>query len=288
MARKIIKIPEVITVPNPGDRKLYFDNNKVEDLLVRYKWTGCTNVELRDQIMDHAGELIRQVIRTHNLHKIYRGQEDSAFGDLFQTAWVQIEKALYKYKACPHCADCFNAQRPKDSLLYEPCEYDYDIISPEDIAKSKLRCPQCGQKPSRVLYRGTSKIFNMWSQIARTVVLAFIKKEGRDYKNSDAYKNYLGDRHEANNDIMDRFLSEARDIFKYNKSYIEILSALENIVRTDSRPYEGIITKLVQNSGQSRTQVANFLKIIRLRSNEFTDSPFNERPKPQEIRDHHE
>ena len=99
------KLPEVISfaTPTTPDRKLYFDNNKVEDLMLRYRWTGCTDRGMRDRIMENTEELIRQIIRAHNLHRIYPGQEESAFMDLFQTAWVQIERTLYKYKARAHC-----------------------------------------------------------------------------------------------------------------------------------------------------------------------------------------
>lgn len=275
-----MKVPEVTIFPTPTlpDRKLYFDNNKVEDLMLRYRWTGCTDRNLRDEIMVNTEELIRQIIRAHNLHRIYPGQEESAFMDLFQTAWVQIERTLYKYKARVHCASCYNQIRPMDSCVYDPAHNQYEIITPEDIAELRLKCPQCRLVPSRVIYRGTSKIFNMWSQVARTVILAYIKKESRDYKNGDAYRSYLDHkRSPKTNEALQRFLTEARHICKYNKNYIAILEALEYISRTDERPYEGIIGKLVKLSSQSRAQVAGFLKMIRLRSNEFSDSPMNER-----------
>ena len=283
------KAPRVVPVPTPElkERKLYFDNNKVEDLMLKYRWTGCTNIYLRDKIMSNTEELIRQIIRAHNLHRIYPGQEESAFGDLFQTAWIQIEKTLYKYRARPHCAECYNCLRPKDSCLYEPAPFEYRILIPEDVIKLKLACsnPKCvnyKKIPDAILYRGESKIFNLWSQVARTVILAYIKKESRDTKNSDSYKVHLDTKHESESHAFDRFMDEARRICKYNENFISILQALEKIAGTDDRPYEGIIGKLVQNSNQSRAQVTNFLKLIRLRSDEFSDSPINERPKRHE------
>lgn len=164
-----VKIPRVVTFPTPEnpDKKLYFDNNLVEDQMLRYRWTGCTSVALRDKIMKNTEELIRQIIRAHNLHRIYPGQEESAFGDLFQTAWVQIERTLYKYRARPHCAGCYNAMRPMDSCLYDQPEEEYDIISPEAIVRDKLTCKNKDCKnylkiPDEIIYRGRSKIFNMW------------------------------------------------------------------------------------------------------------------------------
>jgi hypothetical protein len=286
MSKKKIPIPEVIAFPTVSDRKLYFDNNKVEDQLVRYIWTGCTDVPMRDAIMVHAEELIRQIIRAHGLHKIYPGHEESAFGDLFQTAWIQIERTLYKYKAKPHCANCYNARRPQDSILYEPHPIEYGILTPEEVAGLHVKCPTCSKYPTRILYRGTSKVFNLWSQIARTRILAYIKKESRDYKNSDAYKSHLNNKYRVSTEsgLADRFIIEAREIFKYNDIHLTIIEALSKIIQTDDRPYEGIITKLVNHTGLPRSQIAGFLKMVRMRSNEFTDSPLNDKPKPREIK----
>jgi len=167
------KIPEVIIFPTPTspDRKLYFDNNKVEDLMLRYRWTGCTDAALRDNIMKNTEELIRQIIRAHNLHRIYPGQEESAFMDLYQTAWVQIERTLYKYKARVHCANCYNPIRPAESCIHNPEPTEYNIITPEDVLKKRLKCPSCKKIPSRVIYRGCSKIFNMWCVRPDTLLL---------------------------------------------------------------------------------------------------------------------
>lgn len=170
-------IPELVRMSTPEDpgKKLYFDNNKVEDLMLRYRWTGCTNIYVRDRIMVNAEELIRQIIRAHNLHKIYLGQEESAFMDLFQTAWVQIEKTLYKYKARPHCADCYYYLRPFESCLHTPGDIEYNILSLSDIVKLNLKCPnkRCdnfNKIPNRVVYRGMSKVFNMWCVRPETLI----------------------------------------------------------------------------------------------------------------------
>ena len=120
-----------------------------------------------------------------------------------------------------------------------------------------------------------SKVFNMWSQISRTVILAYIKKEGRDRKNGHNYMNHLGTRQRNNNNIVDRFLQEARQLSQYSTDHLTILDALEKIVMTDDRPHDGLIGKLVDESGLSRAIVTNFLKMVKLRSFEFTDSPLN-------------
>lgn len=258
-------------------------------MLTQYIWTGCTRVSLRDQIMSHATELIRQIIRKQGLHTIYPGQEESAFGDLLQTAWVQIERTLYKYRACPHCRNCFNSDRPSESILYQPDDREYGIKTLAEIVSIYRTCPHCAQKlavepivepaqgryggSAAILYRGRSKVFNMWSQIARTVILAFIKKEGRDRKNSSSYITHLGNREHPIGHIMTRFIAEARQICKYHEEYLGIITALEWLLRFDERHYDGLIGKLVERSGRSRAVVTNFFQFVRLRSFEFTDSP---------------
>ncbi len=273
-------------------RKLYFINEDVEWSLTQYLWTGCTDVLLRNKIMGNASELIRQIIRKQGLHTIYPGQEESAFGDLLQTAWVQIERVLYKYRSSPHCRTCFNPDRPSDSILYNAEAREYGIKTFEEVIEMHSGyCPHCGSElkdepivessqgtyggSETILYRGKSKVFNMWSQIARTVILAFIKKEGRDRKNSNSYQSFLGNRARPHSDVIDRFMAEAREICKYHDDYCKVLDSLEYLINNDDRPHDGIIGKLVTHSGMSRITVTGFMRFVKLRSFEFTDSPIN-------------
>ncbi len=248
---------------------------------------------LRDKIMSHATELIRQIIRKQGLHTIYPGQEESAFGDLLQTAWVQIERTLYKYRARPHCRTCFNPERPSDSLLYQPGDKEYGIKTIDEAIAlhPNRRCPHCqallnslpivepkqGQYggSETVLYRGMSKVFNMWSQIARTVILAYIKKEGRDRKNSGSYVNHLGTKSRPVSGVMERFLNETRELWKYHDDHLLIIDAIAWIAENDDRPHDGIIGKLVDRTGLSRATVTNFIQLTKLRSMELTDSNLN-------------
>lgn len=285
-------------------RDYYFINEIVEDKLIRYNWTGCTDVELRDSVMSHAEELISQIIRKQGLQTIYMGHEETSFKDLIQVAWMQIERVLYKFRAKPHCRKCYNPVNPQLSLLYNSETSRYGIVTFKELANQNiLHCHKCKTKleplprvepkqgtyggSESVLYRGPSKVFNMWSQVARTVILAHIKKEGRDRKNSNPYKDYIANRHrnrhelyisdhiDPNNEMVLRFLVEARDVCKYNDDYIKILDALEFLVKTDSKPHDSIMGKLIKHAGVSRITVTNFMKEIRLRSFEFTDSPIN-------------
>jgi len=323
----------VVKLDDPAitQRKFYFINEIVEDKLRRYIWTACTDVAIRDSIMSHASELITQIIRKQNLHVIYPGQEESAFGDLVQTAWVQIERTLYKFRSRPHCRVCYSPDRPMDSLLYLPLDLEYGIInytelfiwlgmnkkryseSRLDVFRSNWRnrklppgkekrikcleqlghsCPYCkaelNSEPyvepiqgrfggsNTILYRGNSKVFNMWSQVARTVILAFVKKEGRDKKNSTAYRDHLSSKTRIDEDRLKRFFVEAEELFKHNNDHMCCLNALQRIIREDDKPWDGIIGKLVGYSGLSRSQVTSFMKVIRLRSFDFTDSPLSQ------------
>ena len=279
---------EVLSVPQ---KKLYFINEIVEWQLTQYLWTACTQVSLRDAIMSHATELIRQIIRKQGLHTIYTGQDDSSFGDLQQTAWVQIEKTLYKYRSRPHCRKCFNPDRPSDSLLYEPSEFEYGIKTLDEIVHMRKCCPKCNTKltispiiepqqgtyagSDTILYRGMSKVFNMWSQIARTVILAYIKKESRDRKNSGSYISHLGNKQKPVSGAIDRFIIELKELNKYDENNMKIIDALEYLILNDDRPYDGLISKLVDKSKLSRAIITNFLQLIKLRSYEFTDSLLN-------------
>ena len=70
---------------------------------------------------------------------------------------------------------------------------------------------------------------------------------------------------------------------KYNEEHQKLIDAIENIYQTDDRPHEGLISKLVNESGKTRAQVNIFLKFIRIRSYELTDSPANQKPQKRFI-----
>jgi len=278
-------------------KRMYFINEHVEWLLTQYLWTGCTSVTLRDNIMSHASELIRQIIRKQKLHEIYPGREESAFGDLLQTAWCQVERVLYKYRAKPHCRKCFHHERPSDSSLYDPKPLEYDVITLDRLLTIIDECPKCKTKLTKyplieaeldlyggsdtVLYRGLSKVFNMWSQIARTVILAYIKKEARDRKNSTSYISHLGNKHKANSSVLERFVAEASEICKYNPDFISVINGLETLITYDDRPHDGMVSKLAKITGCNRQVISSFFRYIKLRSYEFSDSPLNRRSEAQ-------
>jgi len=123
---------------------------------------------------------------------------------------------------------------------------------------------------------GHTKVFNMMSQIAKTTILAHIKRENRDKKNSRAYKSHLSiKRGGAKDAVIERFLKEARGLCKYNDEYLTLIDNLEDIYDTDEKPYDGLIGKLIEKSGMSRVKIHQFLIAVRTRAFEFTDSPQN-------------
>lgn len=114
------------------------------------------------------------------------------------------------------------------------------------------------------------------SQISKTVILAYIKKETRDRKNYNSYKGHLTSKGIKPDYKFARFIEEAKEICNNNEDYIEIIEALETLHQTDDRPYDGLISKLVKISGLPRVRISNFLKYLRYRQKDFTDSPAND------------
>jgi intein/homing endonuclease len=113
------------------------------------------------------------------------------------------------------------------------------------------------------------------SQIARTVILAYIKKENRDRKNSEVFRTHLEHQVIIENSALGRFFLESRELSKYNSEHLKILQALEKLYKEDDRAHEGLISKLVVRTGLSRATVTDFFRILRSRSHEISDSPVN-------------
>lgn len=207
-----------------SSKKMYFDNAVVEELVIKYQKNGCTDLNLRNEIMKHSHELIVQVMRTNNLQNIYPNKDTSTEGELFQVAWSEIERSLYKFDAG----------------------------------------------------RGT-KIFNLWTQVARASMLALIKRESRDRKNQGAYTAYLK-RSTKQSLSFERFVKEAVEVCKDNPEHLKIIYALNEIYNNEDRPTEALVSKLIQKSGLSRVKVQKFFNLLRDRAQDFTDAPIHDPP----------
>lgn len=202
-------------------KNMYFDNEKVESLLSRYVERGCVDVKLRDEIMSHAAELIRQIIRAHNFEFIFPGRDESSFGELFQVAWCQVEKTLYKYDPRP----------------------------------------------------GSPKVFNMFSQVAKTRILAYLKKEKRDKKNMPSYKDFLQRRHKTKAKSIEDFeifINELENFVSYDDDFVELTKALRELWMKDDKPYDGLKTKLREATGKDINVISQFLRVIRCHRDEFS------------------
>jgi len=118
------------------------------------------------------------------------------------------------------------------------------------------------------------------SQIAKTCILAHIKKETRDRKNSTPYSSHLNERfRNVKNILVDRFIQEASEKFKYNKEYMKIVKALKALSDQDNRPYDGLIGKLARRTKLSKAKISSFIRLVRLNGQGFTDSGMGEKSR---------
>ena len=261
-------------------KKHYFINEIVEWKLTRYIWTGCTNVILRDSIMEHANELITQLIRKQGLFNIYRGHDPSAFNELVHVAYMQIERTLYKYRAQAHCRACFSWDRPNNSILYKPATFEFGIIQPKSLASRTQKCPHCGAilnnlipvEPEQglyggsrsIMYRGLSKVFNLWSQVSRTVILAHVKKDTRDLRNNDNYTDFIARKQSAgDNSQYNKIMGEVKEYLWFNPEYCQVVDALVEL-SSQPDPDKNFKKKLSSLSDCDRKTVDSALLVIRV------------------------
>ena len=230
--------------------------------------------------MKHAEELIIQLIRKQGLYNIYRGHDPSALTELVHVAYMQIERTLYKYRAKPHCRACFLYERPNDSVLYEPAVYEFGIIKPNKLIEICSKCPHCGVsfsiddyiEPSQglyggthdILYRGMSKVFNMWSQVARTVILAYIKKDTRDVRNNDSYTEYTTRKSSnGDNEQYVNMLIEAKEQMWFNDDYCAVIDSLITL-SSEQDADRNFKKKLCEMTNLDRKIVDNALIVLQV------------------------
>lgn len=121
---------------------------------------------------------------------------------------------------------------------------------------------------------GHKKIFNMWSQVARTVILAYIKKENKDVKSNNSYKDHKTTVQKAKPDFY-RLFDEAKIIFKNEPRYLQIIDAINHLYLNDETPHDGMIYKLVSLTGFPKKEINEFLISVKAHSSRFSDSPEN-------------
>ncbi len=79
----------------------YFPNKVVQALVIKYQDTGCTDVPLRDEIMQYVPELALKVIRRYTMYKLWGYSNSNTaqpiIDELVSLCWERIEKIIYKY-----------------------------------------------------------------------------------------------------------------------------------------------------------------------------------------------
>jgi hypothetical protein len=169
--------PSLALEPKVRPKNHYFDNDLVQEILKRYVARGCVDIELRDEIMHHAEELIRQVIRAHNFEHIFPNRDSSSALELFQVAYVQIEKVLYKYDPQPGSPKLFNLWCiNNDSLIFS----EDGIKSIKDVINDK----------NNKTY-GLDKICNIKNNITKDTVDTLKITTGHDYNIECTPDHYL-------------------------------------------------------------------------------------------------
>jgi hypothetical protein len=239
--------------------------------------------------MDHANELITQLIRKQRLFVIYNGHDPSSFAELVHVAYMQIERTLYKYRARPHCRACFSYDRPNSSVLYNPSRFEFGIVKPYKLVQMIDKCPHCGAdltvgidnivEPQQglyggtdaICYRGLSKVFNLWSQVSRTVILAYVKKDTRDTRNGDNYTIHINKKPDQNNnEQFVRALIEAKNEIWFNGEYCDVINSLIEL-SSESDSDKNLKRKLMEMSGKNKRVVEDSLSVLRVMMNLYSE-----------------
>ena len=255
-------------------KKMYFDNPLVEKLLRLYVMGGCTDIAQRDEIMTHAGELIRQVILVHGIHKVLGGTEDDLF-DLRQVAWIQIEKTLYKFDY----SKIWTIKRDGVKFKIRGCIVrelnNHACLKMTDVKNyGKLYTVDLDDVVST--RQDNTKIFNMWTQVTKTVCLAYVKHDTKDKKNLSTYTSNMKYKPIEPNHIVERFLEEATRFSKFDDEELAIVEAIRKIAAEgDFHANMGLVTTLCRITDLSEAKIKAYLYKLRLCEPDFSDSPIN-------------
>ena len=202
-----------------SDGHNYFDNSAVEALLHEYCMGACTSLELRDKVMEAALPLIKNIIYSQGYHKVRFHDGEAEFNDLVMAGWIAIESMLYKYQANAHCGNCYNPSNLKLSLL--TTEYIFE----DELKKLFPRCPHCGLTITKIIYRGKSKLFSLWTQVAMTSILGYIKSNSKDYRRKEAYEEHL-DVVPISQENITKFVEDVKELFPTDLEYHKIAEAI--------------------------------------------------------------
>lgn len=219
-------------------------SNQFQKLRDKYGLCGESYATIRPLRQDKPQRELAKVVEGLKIYSAFRDDPD------------------YKF-----VSDIVNeATRPRDNIMW---------LRVNKITKSKSKVCEISVNSKTHSYIANG-IVSHNSQVARTVILAAIKKDSRDRKNSESYRHYLDEQVVKRPAQLDRFLKEAREVCKYCEEFMNLIGVLEDLYFNDSKPHEGLIGKMTKSSGLSRAKIIKFIKMLRLMSFEFTDSPVGE------------
>jgi hypothetical protein len=235
----------------------YFDNTLVENMVREYVLDGAINIDLRNKIMAHAIELIENVIRVNNFINIMNNPDQTSIDELKSIAWQAIEMSLYKFNATNEYK-LKNNRKIKGQCIEEL----EDRIFVECHDKQIYEIKKCLIKSVK---RFHTKIFAFWSQVAKTCILAHIKKDKRDKRNKKHYTEHLLIRNKTirKYDIkISEFIDEAKKIFMDSTSH-KILDSLFQIYITYMEIPKSIEKEICQISKLNPKLVKQFFNNLR-------------------------
>jgi len=120
----------------------------------------------------------------------------------------------------------------------------------------------------------------MWSQIAKTRILAYLKKEKRDKKNMPSYRDFCVRRQKTKSRTIEEFelfIDELMQFFQYDDDLLELTEAMKRLWLKDDKSHDALKTKLKNESGKDINTINQFLKVIRLHRDEFSVNVFEMR-----------
>lgn len=234
----------------------YFDNEYIESLCREYVLGGAVDIELRDEIMSHANELIENIIRVNNFTNIMNSSGPTTFGELKHIAWKAIESSLYKFNMT-------NEYRLLDgrNIRGQPINEDniYVLIEDKNGVRYKIK-----KKDIKKIQKYHTKLFGFWSQISKTAILAYIKKDKRDNRNKPHYTDYLINRHKIIRNYpveVDTFIKDAKSIFVDPTSH-KILDGLLEIYKSHNEFPKSFIKEIYRITGISVKTIKQFFKML--------------------------
>ena len=209
------------------EKNYYFDNDYVERLCRKYVLGGTVDIKLRDEILTHAQELIENIIRVNKFVQIINHSDYTTFDELLAVATESIESSLYKF----NITNKYILKNGKVIIGQIISENDKKILLELQNHKHKL----IKKSDIKSIRRFHTKIFGFWSQVAKTSILAYIKKDKRDFRNKERYLDYLIHKNKTIRKYhvsIESFIDKCKKIF-VDKTSHKILDSLMNLYIND-------------------------------------------------------